>query len=144
MSLRVYLAGKMGGRMGHEVLEERYHATEVLESSDIEVYDPAEGENIIANAPVDLQMNYVKMQAFVAKDEFAIRNSHVLVVLSGDTPSEGVGLEFGLALQIGIPVILVSPKRVAGELMGFWSIKASAIFSTIEEAAEFISTNYGG
>lgn len=142
--MKIYVAGRMGGRMGHEVLEERYHATQVLESFDLEVLDPAAGENIMANQLVDLKMDYLTMKAFVTKDELAIRKSNVLLILTGDTPSEGTGLEFGLALQLGIPVVIVSPKRMAGELMGFWNIKASAIFNTVEEAAEYIAENLGG
>src|SRR5258708_37225504 len=99
--MRIYIAGKMGGRMGHEVLEERYHATEVLESYDLEVADPADGENIVANKSIDLKMDYLTMKAYVSKDEFAIRQCGCLLVLTGDTPSEGTGLEFGLALELG-------------------------------------------
>lgn len=142
--ITVYLAGKMGGRRGADVLKERAHATEVLESSDLQVIDPAEGENILPERIVDTKLDYVRMKAFVSKDEFAIRQSHCLLVLTGDTPSEGTGIEIGLALSLGLPVILVSPKRVKGELMGFWNIKADAMFSTIEEAAEFIAANYDG
>ncbi len=142
--MRVYTAGKMGGRPGHEVLEERYHATQVLEGHGIEVIDPADGEHIDAAKTVDLRMDHLQMKAFVAKDEYAIRHCDALVILTGDTPSEGTGLEFGLALSIGIPVVLVSPKRVHGELCGFWTIKASAIFETIEEAAEWLAENIQG
>lgn len=140
--MRVYLAGRMGGRMGWEVLSERHHATEVCEDLDLEVSDPSDGETIDPEKPVDLSMDYLTMKAYVSKDEFAIRQCGCLLVLTGDTPSEGTGIEFGLALSIGIPVVVVSPKRVAGKLMGFWNIKADAIFSTVEEAVEFIADNY--
>lgn len=140
--MRIYGAGKMGGRMGWEVLAERHHAQEVVEGYDMEFVDPAATEFIDPEKPVDLRMDYLTMQAYVSKDEFAIRNSHCLLVLTGDTPSEGTGLEFGLALQLGIPIVLVSPKRVRGELVGFWTIKASAIFSTVEEAVEYIAENF--
>lgn len=140
--MRIYLAGKMGGRMGWDVLQERAHATEVLEDFDLEAIDPADGENIAADKLVDLRMDYLTMKAYVSKDEFAIRQCHCLLVLTGDTPSEGTGIEFGLALELGIPVVLVSPKRVSGELMGFWTVKASAIFGTVEDAAEYIAENY--
>lgn len=140
--MKVYLAGKMGGRMGWEVLNERSHAVEVCHGFDLEAVDPAYGENVDPQKLVDLQMDYLTMKAFVSKDEFAIRQCHCLLVLTGDTPSEGTGLEFGLALQLGIPVVLVSPRRVAGDLMGFWNIKADAIFATVEDAIEFIATNY--
>jgi len=140
---RVYLAGAMGGRLGSEVLTERAHATQVLEENGVEVYDPAAGEGIDPALPVDLQMSYLQMKNFVAKDEFAIRNSHVLLVLTGDRSSEGTAWEMGLAhFELGIPVVLVAPKRASGQLMGFSNIKADAIFATVEEAAAFIGEQY--
>ena len=143
MSFRVYGAGKMGGRCGKEVLAERRHAADVCDEFDIEFVDPAAGENVPDDeTPIDLRLDYVTMKNFVAKDEHAIRTVHCLLVLTGDTPSEGTGIEFGLALQLGIPVVLVSPKSCKGELMGFWNVKADAIFPTVEEAVEFIATNF--
>jgi len=139
---RVYLAGKMGGRMGAEVLSERKIATLLCEDAGLEAVDPATTESLDPLSVVDLRMNYVTMKSYVAKDEYAIRTCDVLLVLTGDTPSEGTGLEFGLALQLGIPVVLVAPKRAVGALMGFWNIKADAIFPTVEEAVDFIATNY--
>lgn len=142
--MRVYLAGKMGGRLGADVLEERYHAAQVCEAQDLEVYDPAEGESISASSTIDIALDFATMKRFVSKDEWAIRHCDVLLVLTGDTPSEGTSIEIGLALALHMPVILVSPKRVSGELMGFWNVKADAIFNTVEEAAEFIGETYGG
>jgi nucleoside 2-deoxyribosyltransferase len=139
---RVYLAGKMGGRLGREVLAERELAVNLCEEADITPLDPAANEDIQPDKLVDLKMDYLMMKAFVAKDEYAIRSAHALLILTGDTPSEGTGLEFGLALELGIPVVVVSPKRARGELMGFWNIKASAVFATVEEAVDFIAVNY--
>lgn len=140
----VYLAGKMGGRPGKDVLAERKRAREACEANGIDYIDPAENENVPDNdTPIDLRLDYITMKNFVAKDEYAIRSVNALLVLTGDTPSEGTGWEMGLAhFGLGIPVILVSPKRVKGELMGFSNIKADAIFETVEEACEFIASNY--
>lgn len=141
--LRVYLAGKMGGRMGYEVLMERRQAVDTCKGWDLDPIDPALGESIVPERPVDLSLNYTTMKAFVAKDEFAIRNCDVLLVLTGDTPSEGTGWEMGLAhFELKMPIIMVAPKRVSGALMGFSNIKVDAMFSTVEEAAEFIAENY--
>lgn len=141
--MRVYLAGAMGGRMGDEVLRERFVATSLLEEADIEVYDPAANENVDPHKIIDLKLDYLTMKSYVAKDEYAIRCSDVLLVLTGDKSSEGTAWEMGLAhFALGIPVIVVSPKRAAGELMGFTNIKADAIFRTIEEAVSFIAENY--
>lgn len=142
MSFRVYLAGKMGGRLGLEVLAEREIAVRLCEEADLMPLDSAKNEDIKPGKVVDLRMDYLTMKAFVAKDEYAIRSAQALLILTGDTPSEGTGLEFGLAIQLGIPVVMVSPKRARGELMGFWNIKADAIFATVEEAVDFIATNY--
>lgn len=130
--------------MGWEVLKEREDAREVLEAWDIEVYDPASDESIDPASPVDLSMDIETMKRYVSKDEYAIKHCDVLLVLTGDTPSEGTGIEFGLALSLGLPVVLVSPKRVQGALMGFWNVKADVLCSTVEEAAQLISENYGG
>ncbi len=143
--MRVYLAGAMGGRLGAEVLEERWIARKLCEDAGIEVSDPAEHEHVDPLLPISTHFDYLTMKAYVAKDEYAIRQSDVLLVLTGDTSSNGTGWEMGLAhFELHIPVILVAPKRVTGELMGFSNIKADAIFATVEEAVEFIVTNYGG
>lgn len=142
--LRVYIAGRMGGRLGQAVMDERSHAAALCEAWGLESYDPALGEDIFPDKLVDLAMPYEKMKQFVSKDEFAIRHCDVMLILTADNPSEGTGLEFGLALSLGMPVVAVGPKRAKGEIMGFWSIKADAIFATVEEAVEFISMTYGG
>lgn len=141
--MKVYLAGKMGGRLGKDVLDERARAITACETNDIVAIDPARNEYIDPVKPVDLRMDYLTMKAFVAKDEYAIRCVDVLLVLTGDTPSEGTGWEMGLAhFGLHIPIVMVSPKRAAGDLMGFSNIKVDALFSTVEEAAEFIAENY--
>lgn len=140
--MRIYLAGKMGGRMGRDVLAERTAAKEACRAHEVAYIDPADGENIQPDKLVDLAMDERTMRGFVSKDEYAIRHCDALLILTGDTPSEGTGLEYGLALSLNMPVIIVAPKRVRGELMGFWNIKASALFETVEEAVQFIGENY--
>lgn len=140
--MRVYLAGKMGGRMGRDVLDERKRAVDACIQAGITPVDPARNENIDPDKLVDLRMDYVTMKNFVAKDEHAISHCDGLLVLTGDTPSEGTGLEFGLMISLHRPVVLVSPKRCAGDLMGFWNIKSNAMFTNVEDAAKFMADNY--
>lgn len=142
---RVYLAGAMGGRMGWDVLKERKEAVDLCRSFDLNPYDPAAGENVDPTRLVDLKLDYLTMKAYVAKDEYAVRNSDVLLVLTGDRTSSGTMWEMGLAhFECGIPVVIVSPKRVAGELMDFTNVKADAVFATTAEAVEWIAENFGG
>lgn len=141
--MRVYLAGKMGGRPGKEVLEERERARAACSALGIQYIDPAQNENVNPMDIIDLRMDYTTMKNSVAKDEYAIRHCDALLVLTGDTPSEGTGWEMGLAhFGLGIPVVMVAPKRVAGELMGFSNIKVDAMLATVEAAVYFIATNY--
>lgn len=140
--MRIYLAGKMGGRMGRDVLLERDLAKTACRRYGVDFIDPADGENVDPDKVVDLAMDERTMRGFVSKDEYAIRHCDALLILTGDTPSEGTGLEYGLALSLNMPVVLVAPKRLRGELMGFWNIKASAIFDNVEDAVRFIGDNY--
>lgn len=141
---KVYLAGKMGGRPSSEVLAERDRAIAACEARNLAYIDPAFNEGLQDTlAPVDLQSTYLTMKNYVAKDEYAISQCQALLVLTGDTPSDGTGWEMGLAhFKLHIPVVMVAPKRASGQLMGFGNIKADAIFATVEEAVEFIVTNY--
>lgn len=144
--MRVYLAGKMAGRPGNEVLKERSVAKRLMDYYELGYYDPAANEDIRADGtPVDLSMPFDVMRNFVLKDEFAIDNCDALLVLTGDTPSDGTLWECGRAYyHRRIPVILVAPKRASGEMMGFSNIKASAIFATKQEAIHYIATQLGG
>lgn len=128
--------------MSADVIRERRLAKDRL--WDAEVYDPAANElDPIVNEPVNLKFSLNTMKAFVSKDEAALRKCDVLLVLTGDYPSDGTWHEIGLAhYERKIPVVYVSPKRARGELVGFSNVKAHAIFETIEEACEFILQNY--
>lgn len=140
--MRVYLAGKMAGRMGDEVIDERERAAVACIENGLKYVDPAAGENIERGRIVDLQMTYERMKSYVEKDEYAVRNCDAVIVLTGDTPSEGTGCEIALASFLHKPVILVAPGRLEGERMGFWNVKASKIVMTVEEAAEYLAENY--
>lgn len=140
--MRVYLAGRMGGRLGRDVLWERQRAVKACLANDLVPVDPAASELIDPNKIVDLNMGYDEMKAFVAKDEWAVRQCDALIVLTGDTPSEGTGDELRTASMLHKPIVIVSPRRVHNGYMGFWNIRASKIVETVEEAAEYLAENY--
>lgn len=143
--MRIYLAGKMGGRLGYEVIAERAAARKICNRYGIDFIDPGETEveHIRPDDVISLKLDYTAMKSFVAKDEYAIRNCDALLVLTGDLSSEGTSWEMGFAhFELKIPVIMVAPKRLSGELMGFSNIKVDAIFGTVEEAVRFLAENY--
>lgn len=140
----VYLAGAMGGRPGQEVIEERIRAIAACVCVGLDYIDPAANEQVPKDmTPIALQFSYGDMKNFVAKDEYAISQCDALLVLTGDRASDGTSWEMGLAhFKLGIPVVMVAPKRASGQLMGFSNVKADAIFATVGEAVEFIAKNY--
>lgn len=140
--MRVYLAGRMGGRLGRDVLFERRRAVKACRDNDLTPVDPATNEGIDPNETVDLNMSYAEMKAFVEKDEWAVRHCDALIVLTGDTPSEGTGQEIALAHILHKPIVIVSPRRLNDGYMGFWNVKASKIVETVEEAAAYLAENY--
>ncbi len=129
--------------MGANVLAERLDAKEACVSHGLKPIDPAMGEGIHPARVVDLSMSYDQMKSFVEKDEYAVRHCDALIVLTGDTPSEGTGQEIAIAYALHKPIVMVAPKRKRGALMGFWNVKASAIVDTVWDAAEYLAENYG-
>ena len=146
MGIIVYLSGKMGGRTGHDVMVERRRAIELCLEHNLQPLDPGKNEHIQdTDELISLRVDYPTMKQFVAKDNYAVDHSDVVLVLTGDSTSDGTWYEIGRATyHCHIPVVMVAPKRVSGELVGFSNIMVDAMFSTIEEAVKFISDNYGG
>lgn len=140
--MRVYLAGKMAGRMGSEVMGERDYAIGVCMMHGLKAVDPAAGEDVHPDRIVDTAMDYALMKSYVDKDEYAVRNCDAMIVLTGDTPSEGTGQEIALAHFLHKPIVMVAPRRRRGELVGFWNVKASKLVDNVEQAAEYLAENY--
>lgn len=140
--MKVYLAGRMAGRMGIDVINERECAVNACLVYEITPIDPAAGEDVHPGKLVDTAMDYALMKSYVDKDEYAVRNCDAMIVLTGDTPSEGTGQEIALAHFLHKPIVMVAPKRRRGELVGFWNIKASKLVDTVGEAAEYLAENY--
>ena len=143
---KVYLSGKMSGRTGHDVVVERQRAIELCLEHNLTPLDPGKNEHL-KDIPelVSASVTYPVMKFFVAKDVYAIDHSDVVLVLTGDTPSDGTWWEMGQAhFKTGIPVVMVAPNRCSGDIVGFSNVMVDALFPTIEEAVKFIADNYTG
>jgi nucleoside 2-deoxyribosyltransferase len=138
----------MGGRFAGEVKVERAEATTALAKYSIKAVDPAAAEEHLwstrKDARIQLNMKRKIMEIMIWHDLFLIRRSDALLVLTGTTPSDGTWREMCYAEKIGIPVILISPKRYAEELMG-WStvlVPKDHIFPDVQKAAKFLYKRY--
>lgn len=139
---RVYLSGKMGGLSVREIVEKRIEARRVCEKFGMKFFDPAEREGLYGrelNDNIDLGVDRATMEDFVYQDEKGLDDCTSILVLTGDTPSDGAWWEMAKAhYELKIPVVMVAPKRDHEEIMGFSNIKVAHIFSTIEAALVFI------
>lgn len=139
---RVYLSGKMGGLPVGEIIAKRMEARTICDRLGLEYFDPAQREGLYdmqTSKTIDMQTNRDTMIDFVYEDEAGLDGCTVCLVLTGDTPSDGSWWEMCKAYyRLNIPVVMVAPQRVRGEIMGFSNIKVANIFSTIEGALVFI------
>jgi len=148
MSTRCYLAGSMGGRFAEEVRQERNEATKILARYGVHAIDPAAAEGRLwsekKTARIELQMKKEVMEAMVLRDLWLVRRCDFLLLLTGDSPSDGSWREVAYAQAIGLPVVAVSPKRCKGELMGWTNILLGSdhLFPTVEKAAQFLFKKY--
>jgi nucleoside 2-deoxyribosyltransferase len=146
--MRIYLSGTMAGRFAGEVKAERAEATKVLAKYGIRAVDPAAAEEHLwgkgKSAKIQINMKRKIMEIMVWHDLFLIRRSDALIVLTGTTPSDGTWREMCYAEKIGIPVIVISPKRYTEELMGWTTVVVPKdhIFSDIYKAARFLHKRY--
>lgn len=134
---RVYLAGKMGGRVVKDVIRERQIAAKLCKKYGMWPVDPGFSEaKDWTRYRISDAMSLAKMTKYVRKDLQLVRRSDALIVLTEEA-SDGTGYEKCYAQFIGIPVVLVAPSRCNKKLMGF----SNVLFHcepTIEKAFKYL------
>ena len=143
--LRVYLGGSMGGRDAQEVIKEREHASAVCTKYGIMPIDPGRLEKRQWKRKISLKLSQRVMDGFVDKDLFLIRRSDVLLVLTADTCTDGTWVEKTYAKMIGLPVVIVAPKRATKKLIGWTNSKrwTDKVCPDVESAIRYIAKTWG-
>lgn len=132
-----YIAGTLGGRDKKTVIAERAKAVEPLRKANWRVYDPFENEApqhdkiIAADTPIDTMRQYAN------KDLRHVRKSDVIFILTDDTPTDGTWDEKVTAWNQGSVVILVAPRRRAGEICSFSNVRSHYLAESIEDAVKW-------
>lgn len=145
---RLYLSGSMQGRYTIPVKAERSLAVHALAKVGIHGIDPAAAEHKLWKPGADTRIQWATprkiMKAMVIQDKWLIRRSDALLVLTGDSASDGTWREMCFAEQIGIPVILIAPKRTSEELMGWSTIEVPKdhIVPDLQAAIRLIKRKY--
>ena len=147
MALRAYICGTMAGRFAQEVTAERDEVTEALLKIGVHGVDPAKSESQLwqgKKSKISTKYRLRVIAAMVARDLFLIRRSDLLLCTTGDFCSDGSWKEISYAQLIGIPVILIAPKRYSGEISGWTNvlIRRENIVPTLKAAINLIRRRY--
>lgn len=138
--LQVYLAGTLGGQDKRLVISRRAKVVRMLRRAGFAVYDPAATEHALWSGrktiPNDFSMN--TMRSFVNKDLRWVRKADIMYVLTGDTPTDGTWDEKNFSYMIGGIVVMVAPKRRAGELVSFSNVRSHYLAKTDEDAIRWL------
>lgn len=107
--MRVYLAKKMSGLSGRELVEDSFLAAQICPHA-IELFDPVAIEGVKPDQ-ILVAATEEALRGHWQRDKQAIRNAHVIIDTTGRDKSAGVEAEIGYArFFLYKPVIRVWPK----------------------------------
>lgn len=142
--MRIYISGSMSGRLAEQVKSERQLAVKLFFEAGMRGVDPGASEKKLwkkgKKSKITFGFPEKIMKAFVAQDKWLIRRCDVLLVLTGDIPSDGTWREVCYAEKIEIPVVMIAPRRKAKEIMGWSNIEVPYIVSDLKSAIKLIKT----
>lgn len=128
------------------VREERQMAVRDFAAVGIHAVDPGAAEQKLWKSGKKSKIAYDAprkiMEAFVIQDKWLIRHCDALLVMTGDFASDGTWREMCYAETIGIPVIMIAPKRVNGELQTWSNILCQHIVPDLKSAVKLIERKW--
>ena len=139
----IYLAGSIDGQKYSKIMRVRNKAKKLLERCSFKVLCPMRGRENLRKTPIMTRYNIEKVSnvyknwGFIDRDLMDLKNSDCLLILTGDTPTDGTYLEYGYALwKLDIPIVMIAPTRIGGH--GWSNRYASYIAKDLEDAVHFI------
>lgn len=136
-----YVAGTLGGRDKADVVRERAKIVEPLRKAGWDVYDPFEDEKTQVKRLIPDNHKMDTMAAFINKDLRRVRKCDVLIVTTGDNPTDGTWDEKCTAWAQGSVVVLVAPLRKAGERVSFSNHRSHYLAQDAEDAVKWALAN---
>lgn len=139
--MKIYLAGNLVGRDKQLVFLERQKAAQELAVAGLEVFDPVSLEDAGGTeSSFGTAIDILDMSKFVSAEKKALSQCGGVLVLTGDSPSDGTWLEIGYALYaLHIPVVMVAPRRAEGSLVSWSNVEVNAVVPTVEQAAKVMA-----
>lgn len=140
VNVRIYAAQQMTGIKNSVIYQHNAYCDRVFTKYGITVLSPVTEEGVKANKKKLDQPSQEQLQYFWKRDKWLIRNSHILVDITGFSKSEGLKHEIGLAryflMKPCVRIMKLHGPSVAVE-------EDDLIFSTVEKAAKFIVEEFG-
>jgi len=119
---KVYIGGKIDGRVLSEVVKERQKVSRLLAHNGFKPIDPLllhfspqKSKNCVISPERYLEIVGMTPEEIVRQDKALLKKSDVLFVITGDIPSWGTILEIGYMLyHLRRKVVVFSPKNLVG------------------------------
>lgn len=141
MSVKAYLAHKMTGRTGVELVVESAIAQAACVRYGVTALDPVVFEGVEASGQVVSGGDPKVLKKLWKRDKQMIREAHVLIDLTGNLKSEGVLHEIGYArYYLWKPVVRVI-KGYSGPTIS--DFEDDGIVGSFSEAAELVQRRWG-
>jgi len=136
----------MANRPAEVVKAEREEGVKLLAKAGIHGVDPGASEQKLwkTGKMKKISAKFPKkiMEAFKTQDKWLIRRCDALIVMTGDTPSDGTWREMAYAEKIEIPVVMIAPRRLRGELVSWSNIEVPYIVNDIKAAIRLIKRKF--
>jgi len=139
----LYLGGSIRHKKAADVIKMFNENKKYIEDRFAEVgipiiiLSPIRGKNCEDDG-VEWKAHY-ELPEVIARDESDVRRSHMLLNLTGDTPSDGAWWEMGLAHYVcNIPVVMIAPLRKIGKVKSWSNYKATFLGSDSKEVVDWI------
>ena len=141
MIKKLYLAGGIAGLTYKQATALREKAKDLLSDVGVKVLDPMRNEeDLKASKAIGVDMQTCEMQEIIARDLKDIKESDGIVILTGDTPSWGTGIEFGYTCFVEQkPVFMISKNASRYGWAHFLAVK---VCPTIEDLVEHLKTKW--
>jgi hypothetical protein len=141
MSVKAYLAHKMTGRTGVELVIESALAASACKLQGVTPIDPVVFEGVKSTPDVMTGGDPACLRTLWNRDKQMIRDAHVLIDLTGELKSEGVLHEIGYArYYLWKPVVRVIKGYTGPTISDF---EDDGIVGSFWEAAELVQRRWG-
>jgi len=134
----VCLAGKISGLGYDDAMDKRLEFFDKANAIGIKCRSPLRGKSWLKNESIINEETVKKrltLQEIILRDLHDIDRCNVVIILTGNEPSWGTGMEFAYAVLVAKKPVLV----IADKYMGGWlDYYATKIVPNIDEAIEVL------